>query len=146
MKVELLLPAQGMVDVADLPAWVNRGHSAPPFDASVVNACADLSQRILRAPEARRYPELLALAFWIRKAEIHRLREEFGLLSRPDRILVPRGMVFHFPPRYVDTMFVYSWLLSVLPGTRKVIRLSPRRSESTKLLLRPFGAVIAAVE
>jgi Acyl-CoA reductase (LuxC) len=142
MEVELLLPARGMVSLEDLPDWLDRGRCAPAFDASVVGACADLSLRIMRDQEARRYPELLALAFWIRKAEIHRLQNEFSLLSRPDRMLVPRGTVFHLPPRNVDTMFVYSWLLSALAGNRNVIRLSPQRSASTSLLLRLFGEAL----
>ena len=90
------------------------------------------------------FPELLALAFWIRKAEIHRLRQEFLKLDRPDRILMPRGTVFHLPPRNVDTMFVYSWLLSALTGNRNVIRLSPLRSQSTNVLLRLFSDALGA--
>ena len=144
MPIEILLPQVGAITPEQLAEWATRGETAAPFDPSVLDACADLSQRIMRDREARQYPELLALGFWIRKAELHRLREEFLRLERPDRVLVPRGMVFHLPPRNVDTMFVYSWLLSALTGNRNVIRLSPLRSESTNVLLRLFSEALAA--
>jgi hypothetical protein len=138
MQVELLLPAQGAVDLDCAIEAARRCQTAAPFDDSVERACAALSERIMVDREARRYPELLALGFWTRKAEIRRLRAEFQALSRPDRILVPCGTVFHLPPRNVDTMFVYSWLMSALTGNRNVIRLSPFRSTQTDVLLRLF--------
>jgi hypothetical protein len=138
MQVELLFPQRRRVDLAELQRQIAFGKVARPFDTGVVNACVDLSQRLLRDPGARRFPELLALAFWMRKAELHRLRQQFDLLQREDRLLVPCGTVFHLPPRNVDTMFVYSWLLSALTGNCNVIRLSPERSGSTNELLRLF--------
>jgi hypothetical protein len=138
MKVELLYPAKGKVALAELKDEIGRANVAPPFDPAVVDTCIDLSQRLLRDPSVRRYPELLALAFWMRKAELHRLQQQFDLLRREDRVLVPSGTVFHLPPRNVDTMFVYSWLLSALTGNSNVIRLSRERSGSTDELLRFF--------
>jgi hypothetical protein len=138
MRIETLFPANGSVELAELRAEVRAGRVTRPFDAGVVDACAELSQRLLRDPQARRFPELLALAFWMRKAELHRLQQQFDLMQREDRLLVPCGTVFHLPPRNVDTMFVYSWLLSALTGNCNVIRLSPQRSESTNELLRFF--------
>jgi hypothetical protein len=143
MTVELLSPRREAVNLEELAEWFGNARAATPFDESVMSACAELSLRIMRDPGARRYPELTALAFWIRKTEIHRLREEFTRLERRDRTLAPRGVVFHLPPRNVDTMFVYSWLLSALTGNRNVIRLSPRRSESTEILLRLFSEALA---
>ncbi len=138
MQLEMLYPKRGPVALGELQAQIARGQVTRPFEGGVVDACADLSQRLLRNPVGRRYPELLALAFWMRKAELHRLRQQFDLLRRDDRLLVPCGTVFHLPPRNVDTMFVYSWLLSALTGNCNVIRLSPERSGSTSELLRLF--------
>jgi hypothetical protein len=143
MLVQSLFPPQGSVALEELKAQVAGGNVNPPFDAGVVEACIELSQRLLRDPIARRYPELLALGFWMRKTELHRLRQQFDLLQRDDRLLVPCGLVFHLPPRNVDTMFVYSWLLSALTGNCNVIRLSPQRSESTAALLRLFSETLA---
>jgi len=142
MDIELLSPRRQFVPVQELAVQIRRGSVAHPFDPSVVDACIEMSQRILRDPAARRFPELLALAYWMRKAELHRLREQFDLLRREDRLLVPCGTVFHLPPRNVDTMFVYSWLLSALTGNCNVIRLSRERSASTEALLAYFSEAL----
>ncbi|MGA8067142.1 MAG: acyl-CoA reductase [Terriglobales bacterium] len=144
MQVEMLLPQRRMMELEELPVHLRGSAAAEPFHESVVNAAIDLSQRTFRDPEARGYPELLALAYWMRKAEIVRLAAQFRTLQLDNRILAPRGLVFHLPPRNVDTIFVYSWLLAALTGNRSVIRLSPQRSESTNILLRLLRETLAA--
>ncbi len=146
MGVEMLFPHKRPIELAELQAQVARGHTLPPFDSGVTDACIEISQRLLRDSRAKQYPELLALGFWMRKAELQRLREQFDLLKREDRLLVPCGTVFHLPPRNVDTMFVYSWLLSALTGNCNVMRLSPERSDSTNELLRIFSEALQAAD
>ena len=35
----------------------------------------------------------------------------------------PRGLVFHLPPQNVETVFLYSWVLSYLAGNANIVRL-----------------------
>jgi hypothetical protein len=144
MQIEVLLPQQRVIALEELPGILAGSAAAEPFQASVVDAAVDFSQRIFHDAEARRYPELLALAYWTRKAEMNRLTARFHSLQLDDRILTPRGLVFHLPPRNVDTIFVYSWLLAALTGNRNVVRLSPQRSPSTSVLLRLLRETLAA--
>ena len=145
MQIEMLLPQQRALDLEELRSFLaGTTAAAEPFHPSVVDASVALSQRIFHDPEARPYPELLALAYWMRKAEMVRLAAQFRSLQLDCRILAPRGLVFHLPPRNVDTIFVYSWLLAALTGNRSVIRLSPQRSASTGILLRLLRETLAA--
>ncbi len=144
MQIEMLLPQQRMIALEELRSLLAGGIAAEPFHESLVDAAVDLSQRIFHDPEARGHPELLALAYWMRKAEIIRLTAQFRSLQLDQRVLTPRGLVFHLPPRNVDTIFVYSWLLAALTGNRSVVRLSPQRSESTGILLRLVRETLAA--
>lgn len=146
MQIEMLLPDQRHIELDDLRSLLSNTAAAEPFDESVVNASIDLSRRIFHDSGARAYPELLALAFWMRKAEISRLAAQFRSLQLDNRILAPRGLVFHLPPRNVDTIFVYSWLLGALTGNPSVVRLSPQRSASTNILLRLLREALAAAE
>src|SRR5215831_2827238 len=143
MQIEMLLPHQQVLPLEELRSILLRTGSAEPFNGAVVNASIDLSLRIFRDEEARGYPELLALAYWMRKAEITRLCGQFRSLQVDERILTPRGLVFHLPPHNVDTMFVYSWLLAALTGNCSVIRLSPQLSQSTSILLRLLRETLA---
>jgi hypothetical protein len=72
----------------------------------------------------------------MRKSELVRLRSAFLAVVPPETIALPRGFVFHVPPGNVDTIFVYSWLLSALAGNRNVIRMSSRGTPQGAILLR----------
>src|SRR5690349_20723548 len=146
MQVELLLPNPGVVPLEELRARLTEGESSEPFHPPLVDAAVDFSQRVFRDAEAKKYPELMALAYWMRRSELLRLAARFHSLQLEHRLLAPRGLVFHLPPRNVDTMFVYSWLLSALTGNRNIIRLSPRRSDTTNLLLRLFQETLAEAD
>lgn len=144
MQIEMLLPQQRVIALEELRSLLTGGAAAEPFHPSVLDASIDLSQRIFHDQEARSYPELLALAYWMRKSEMNRLTAQFRSLQLDHRVLTPRGLVFHLPPRNVDTIFVYSWLLAALTGNRSVVRLSPQRSGSTSILLRLLRETLAA--
>ncbi len=108
--------------------------SLPPFAQQSIQFAAALSTRLLTDSAARPYPELQALGFWIRKAELLKLRDQFATLGGPCCTLVPRGIVLHVPPSNVDTLFVYSWLLAMLTGNRNVVRLSQSETPVATLL------------
>jgi hypothetical protein len=101
-----------------------------------------MSSVLMSDPEARAFPELQALAFWLRKSAVVRMKSEFEALSSDDCILVPRGLVFHILPGNVDTIFLYSWTLSFLTGNSNIIRLSTRKSAQTAILLRVLRTVL----
>jgi hypothetical protein len=145
MEVEILVPELRSAPLAEV---VSRLAAAPPplvpFSDPILDFCAGFSQAIFRDREASRYPELAALAFWMRRAELVRLRGEFEKMARSDTVAVPRGLVFHIPPANVDTIFVYSWLLAALAGNRNAIRMSSRRAPQSDILLRLWREALAA--
>ena len=104
------------------------------FDSAVLDFINEISERILKDYSYRPYPELIAMAFWMRKANITKIREEFEADKR-DRLWVGRGIVFHIAPSNVDTIFIYSWFLSMLMGNVNIIRVSSNLNEPVRLLL-----------
>ena len=99
-----------------------------PFGNDVTDFVAGLAHLLSRSPETRAYPEVQALAFWMRRAEVTRMGNAYRELERDYSILVPQGLVFHVPPSNVDTIFLYSWLLSVLTGNANAVRISSSAS------------------
>jgi len=145
MIVEQVVPAAAQVELGQVLAELTApGPPAAPFNGEIIAFCGDFSRRIFRDEQAGKYPELQALAFWMRKAELARLGAEFGHLRKTGAVLVPRGLVFHVPPANVDTIFIYSWLVSVLTGNRNIIRLSPRAAEQTVIICRIFNEAMAS--
>ena len=94
-----------------------------------------LSQHILKKKNIRVYPELIALAYWLRKSNIRSIVADFQKTIRPNKeVVVPRGVSFHVAPSNVDSIFLYSWALSLLAGNINIIRVSQNYSEQTRLL------------
>ncbi|GLQ88540.1 acyl-CoA reductase [Dyella flagellata] len=116
-----------------------------PFSDEALQFVDALSASLFLSPDSRAYPEILALAFWMRKANLVRLKQQMQQRNG-DALLVPRGTVFHIAPSNVDTIFVYSWFLSLLCGNRNIIRLSSRSSAQTEILLSAIAKLLSAAE
>jgi hypothetical protein len=125
------LTAEALDDVLTTLS-ANRDHA--PFSEAAMGFCAALSADLFRRGTA--YPQLIALAYWLRPAAIARIREHFN--ERYDRssvLSVPRGLAYHLPPRNVDTIFAYSWILSLLAGNSNIVRLPEALSPVAMLIL-----------
>lgn len=113
----------------------------PLFSEQALAFVGALSTALMRDTEARGFPELTALAFWMRRSNLNRLRD--SLLQRAgDALLAPRGTALHFAPSNVDTIFVYSWFLSLLAGNRNIIRVSRTTSPQMEVLLRLIAELV----
>lgn len=134
-QYESLLPG------AALPEALRDVAPLPPFDKASLAFVEALSLALMRMPEARTYPELTALAFWMRRANLERLRADMEQRA-DDALLVPRGTVLHIAPSNVDTIFVYSWFLSLLTGNRNIVRLSTKPSIQADLLVAAIGKLL----
>ena len=107
----------------------------PPFDNLSINFLSNLSKEILSYPEIKSFPELVSLAFWIRKANIISIVSGFKKNIEESEIVVPRGLAFHIAPSNVDSIFLYSWALSMLAGNINVIRISQKTNQQLEILL-----------
>lgn len=137
-ELRQILPKPGPTAPAALVQQLRLGqHQLSPFDSRITTFVADLSRRLRRHPSVAAAPALGALAYWIRPASITRLEQDWDRLVdlEPSLVRVPRGLVFHLPPTNVDTLFVYSWLLSALCGNANVIRLSESAIAGSEALL-----------
>lgn len=102
---------------------------APFADPLALAYCQALSQALLHTSEARQYSDLMALGYWLRPANIQRLVNPYQHLA-----LRPLGHIFHAAPGNVDSLFVYSGILSVLCGNINTIRLSNQAGGSAEIL------------
>jgi hypothetical protein len=106
-----------------------------PFEPGILDFIQQVSRSILLDRALRQYPELMAMAHWMRRANIEEIRK-LTTWNKAGSIRLPRGTVLHFAPSNVDTIFVYSWFLSILAGNANIVRLSTRRGAQIEVLLR----------
>jgi hypothetical protein len=121
---------------------VRLARTLPPFDPIVVDFIDAVSKAVLLDPAFRKMPEMMAVAHWMRRAHILELGRAFEE-RRGDRVWLARGVVVHFAPTNVDSIFLYSWFISMLLGNGNVVRLSARRGEQVDLLLATINSLCA---
>lgn len=102
------------------------------FSEQDIAYCDALSALILKEPQIREFPDLVALGFWLRKSNLYNLLKPYQYASFNRQ---PLGMLYHSAPANVDSLFVYSGILSLLCGNKNVIRLSSRRGTSSNILI-----------
>lgn len=145
MTVEQLVPRVRAVEVdevlRDLRGAPRR--QAGPFDPERIAFSDAVSGAIFSHPRGRDFPEMLAVAFWLRRAAVKRMAERFAALEPAGALRAPRGLAFHVPPTNVDTLFVYSLMASFLVGNLNVVRVSRTRpSEQVALLCEALREVV----
>jgi hypothetical protein len=139
LAFSVALPAGGTLEALE------QAQNLRPFGQVQQAFAAALSRRLTTSPATRVHPELVALGFWLRAANITRVARVFEEAHR-GRIYLPRGLVFHIAPSNVDTIFVYSWFISLLCGNRNVVRISSKESPQTAALLSVLGDLLARDE
>jgi len=110
-------------------------HLLPPFYPLLLQFCETLSAALFQQQDLKDYPDFAALAFWLRKSHLHQMQQTFNQKSSSQCILMPRGLVFHFPPANIEAMFVYSWAASLLAGNANLIRIPGTNSLRFQKLL-----------
>ena len=109
-----------------------------PFAPETVSFVSALSKAIMTTPKFRAFPEMMAFAYWMRTARLKQLQKQFEQKADTG-LLMPRGLAFHISPSNVDTIFLYSFLLSMLVGNKNIVRLSSRESEQVGAILELFN-------
>ncbi|MET0283214.1 MAG: acyl-CoA reductase [Polyangiales bacterium] len=140
MIVEGVVPTRGPLELEPLLARLSTRRFTP-FEPLLIEFVDALSKALMTAP--REYPEIIALGYWARRASISAYQRELAALGNERVLLVPRGLAFHVPPANVDTIFMYSWLLSLLVGNANLIRLSSRESPQVELVCGKLAQLLA---
>lgn len=116
-----------------------------PFDQRAIDFIAALSQKILITPRIREFPELAALGHWFRKARLLKMAQSYRKGDRGST-QIGRGLVFHVAPSNVDSVFMYSWLISLLAGNTNLVRVSQKGGPQQDFLLEVLGELARLTE
>ena len=144
LEVEIVAPKSLPEDWKRTVARMSRTTTLAPFSCILIDFVDAISKSILLDPGMRSFAELMALGHWIRRSHVHELQQTFRVAQSSHRL--PRGLVLHFAPSNVDSIFVYSWLISLLVGNTNVVRLSTRRGEQLRLLESKLNDLLARSE
>jgi hypothetical protein len=128
---------------ADLSSFYSSELSSP-FSLESLSFVRDLSQRLL-SKQGAVDAELHALGFWCRSQKIEQIRDAY---FRQNKHLIcrPKGTVFQIAPGNVDSLFMYSGLLSLLLGNRTLVRLSNKKDQRFARIFSILNEVLSRPE
>lgn len=138
--MEILLPKGKK---RELPQLINRltlAKPMKPFEDLSLAFIKEIPRAIIKKKMLSDL-ELRQLAHWTDKANLKKIYQSYEA-RRQGRIWLPRGLVLHFTPANIDSLFIYSWLLSLLIGNSNIIRLSRNRTPQIILLLDMLNSIL----
>lgn len=133
----LLYPAQ--------VEWDKFAEQKPdvPFADNVIEFLNALSGALLKDRESRFYPDAITFAFFCRKANLQKLKEEYV----SDNVLrMGRGLLFHIAPSNVPINFGYSLVSGLLAGNTNVVRVSSTQFAQVDLIIKHLHTLLASSE
>lgn len=145
MPIQNLLSVDGNNNLHVILARLCELRAWRPFDERAVHFVSSFSQKLLTNKCIREFPELMALGHWFRKANLMEMANHCKH-TRPGQVQVGRGLVFHLAPSNVDSIFMYSWLLSLLAGNANLIRISQKGGQQQEILIELLNKLVQAPE
>ncbi len=136
MSVSILFAHEKVASVEDAIDYLESCSIWNIFDKRAVSFINKFSSLLLKYPAINQYPDLVALAYWFRRANIHKLEQHY--INDKDVFRVGRGLSLHIAPSNVDTIFVYSFFLSLLAGNSSFIRVSQKSSPQLDIIIQLF--------
>lgn len=111
-----------------------------PFDDHVIEELDALSKALMKDPLSRQYPDVVTFAFFCRRANLLKLREQYT----PSTLhLQPRlgwGLIFHIAPSNVPVNFAYSVVAGLLAGNTNVVRVSQKQFPQVDIIVKHMRA------
>ena len=94
-----------------------------PYEALLCEFLNNLSSELRLCKEAAAYPNIMAFAFWCRKANIAKLKADF----EDGKARLGLGLAFHVTPSNVPVNFAFSFAFGLLSGNANIVRVPSKR-------------------
>ena len=126
-QYELVL---GSKEIIDLPRT--------PFSNLICDFLNELSKKILQDKLSKKFPDLIAFAFWCRKSNILKYKKNF--INKD--LYLGLGNVFHITPSNVPMNFAYSLAFGLLSGNSNIIKLPTKEFSQIKIFIKNLKKII----
>lgn len=115
-----------------------------PFDETIMNFLNLLSKTLLSKSDVKRYPDIVTLAFWLRKSSIEKIKLRF---QNNEKLVyrLGRGIIFHIAPSNVPLNFVYSLVVGLLCGNKNVVRIPSKEFEQIGIICEAIVEAMKAI-
>lgn len=105
-------------------------HALPLFSDKVIEFLDQLSRELMHDSIAKKYPDVISYAFWIRKGHMGISKKYYS-----DGIQrIGRGVAFQIAPSNIPVQFAVSMTYAMLSGNASVVRVSNKEFDQTKII------------
>lgn len=108
------------------------------FDVEIITFLDDLSKELMKKSNIRDYPDLLALAFWLRKSNLKSYEKKYEYLDNN----IGKGLVFHIAPGNMALSFAYSLATGLISGNCNIIRLASREFNQANIFIESLNSCL----
>ena len=107
-----------------------------PFAEEVIEGLDALSKALMLDPKSRLYADVVTFAFFCRRGNLMKLREQSVVCIQPSIIRLGRGLIFHIAPSNVPVNFAYSVVAGLLAGNTNVVRVSQKQFPQVDIIVK----------
>ena len=115
-----------------------------PFSDIVIEFLNAVSKELLTDSEAKKYPDVVTLAFWMRRASVENLKKRFDKSDKDGLYRLGRGVAFQIAPSNVPVNYAYSLVTGLLCGNANVVRIPSKDFEQVRIINRALNKVLDA--
>jgi hypothetical protein len=112
--------------------------SSKPFSSLILDFLGDLSKELMKDADARKYPDVISFAFWLRPASLNQKKKE--LILHP--FSIGRGLALHIAPSNVPVNFAFSFAFGLLSGNSNIVRVPKTNFAQTQIILRHLDKLL----
>lgn len=107
-----------------------KKNTMPPFSDIIMEFLADLSGNLLKFPKLRNFPDIVSFAYWCRKSNLIRLKQDFNFTHKR----LGRGIALHIAPSNVPINYAFSLVFGLLAGNINIVRVSKTERPQIKII------------
>lgn len=112
-----------------------------PYSDLVCKFLDDYSGALRKDSESKTYPDVVTFAFWARKANILRRKQDFQ--SRfGNQVRLGKGILFHISPSNVPVNFMFSYAFGLLAGNANIVRVPSTRFPQVDCMCRILQEIL----
>lgn len=110
----------------------------PLFSTMALEFLDCLSKKLMCNDAVKKYPDVIAYAFWIRRASLERA----SMLYSTEAQKMGRGTVFQIAPSNIPVQFAVSMTYALTAGNASIVRISNKKFEQADIICKAISAVL----
>lgn len=110
----------------------------PLFSDKALDFLDCLSKRLMQSGRARNYPDVIAYAFWIRRASL----EKASIRYKTEEQRLGRGVAFQIAPSNIPVQFAVSMTYVLITGNASIVRISDKNFEQVDIICEAIRCIL----